>query len=257
MQITNIYLPWSKARNLLACFYQDNKGFIWFLMGIFFIRTTFINWNYIPTASMNPNLVEGDYVLVNKMAYDLKLPFIGTNLIAIAQPSRGDIVAFDRGGQLYVKRVLAIPGDRVQITDNSFYINGVQLQLTPTSLDIVTNKQLPYSSKVSFSGYRERNSVIGEETKSYNVIFAGDLPEYIENNLITDSSEFLVPNNNYFMIGDNRNLSHDSRYFGLIKREQIVGSINTILFNYQQIWQKITQQETIDKFRLLQQLTNR
>jgi len=88
-----------------------------------------------------------------------------------------------------------------------------------------------------------------ERTKRYDVIFANNLPDYIKDSLVNNSSEFIVPNGKYFMIGDNRNLSHDSRYFGPIDRDKIVGRINTILFNYQQLWNKVTQQKTMDKFR--------
>jgi len=71
---------------------------------------------------MNPNLIEGDFVLVHKFAFDIKLPFIGTNLIAINQPARGDIIAFEYKDILYVKRIMAVPGDTVQIINNAFLL---------------------------------------------------------------------------------------------------------------------------------------
>ncbi len=103
---------------------------------------------------MNPNLVEGNFVLVNRLAFDIKLPFIGTNLIAINQPARGDIIAFERKDTLYVKRVMAVPGDTVQIINNAFYINGTELPLKAISLDSINNKTPPYSSIYSFSAYQ-------------------------------------------------------------------------------------------------------
>jgi signal peptidase I len=152
----NVNLTPNNLRNLLVNLYQNNQGFFWFLLALFFIRSTFINWNYIPSASMNPNLIEGDFVLVNKLAYDIKMPYWGKNLFAINNPQRGDIVAFDRNGQLYVKRVLAIPGDSVQIHDNSFYINGIQLQLTPTSLDIVRTNNCPTLANIHLAPFEKK-----------------------------------------------------------------------------------------------------
>ncbi|MBA6352714.1 signal peptidase I [Colwellia sp. BRX9-1] len=254
MRIINEDLTPNNAINLLVRFYHSNKGFIWFLLALFFIRSTFINWNYIPSASMNPNLIEGDYVLVNKLAFDIKIPYWGKNIFPINNPQRGDIVAFDNDGNLFVKRVMAIPGDTVQVINNNFHINGSRLPLKATTMDIIKNKELPYSSKYSFSASQETNNTPAVKTKSYNVIFASDLPDYIKSSLVTNSPQFTVPTGKYFMIGDTRNMSHDSRYFGTIEREKIVGSIDRVLFNYQQLWNKVTQQKTIDKLRLWQQI---
>jgi len=122
MRLIKSYLSSCNIKRVLISFYKHNKGFIWFLFVLFFIRTTLINWNFIPSASMNPNLIEGDFVLVHKFAFDIKLPFIGTNLIAINQPARGDIIAFEYKDILYVKRIMAVPGDTVQIINNAFLL---------------------------------------------------------------------------------------------------------------------------------------
>jgi len=256
MRLINGYLTSRNVKRTLIYFYNVNKGFIWFVLMLFVIRSTLLNWNYIPSASMNPNLVEGDLVLVNKIAFDIKLPFIGVNLIAINHPARGDIVAFERKDRLYVKRVMAVPGDTVEIINNAFYINGTELPLKATSLAIINNNALPYSSQYSFSAYQESTVIApAKRKKNYDVIFANRLPAHIKDNLVNNSAEFTIPIGKYFMIGDNRYLSHDSRYFGLIERNQIVGCINTVIFNYQQLWKKITQQKTMDKLRVFQEIT--
>ncbi|MBA6368393.1 signal peptidase I [Colwellia sp. BRX8-2] len=250
----NVNLTPNNLRNLQVNLYQNNQGFFWFLLTLFFIRSTIINWNYIPSVSMNPNLIEGDYALVNKLAFDIKIPYWGKNLFAINNPQRGDIVVFDNKGSLFVKRVMAIPGDTVQIINNNFYINGSIHPLKATTMNVIKNKELSYSSKYSFSVYQETNNISASKKKNYNIIFASDLPDYIKSSLVTKSPLFTVPTGKYFMIGDNRKLSHDSRYFGSIEREQIVGSIDRVLFNYRQLWNKITQQKTIEKLRIWQQL---
>jgi signal peptidase I len=233
----------------LAQFYQQNKYFLWFLLTLFFIRSTFINWNYIPSGSMNPNLIEGDLALVNKLAYDIKIPFWGKNLIGISNPQRGEIVVFDNNNKLFVKRILAIPGDIVQIKENNFYVNRKKLPLKPTTNQLVENKKLPSSNKYSFNTFQESNFLHSKNHHSYTVIFAKDLPSRIHSNLVTDNIEFEIAQGHYFMIGDNRNLSHDSRYFGSVQRDKIVGKVNTVLFNYQQLWHAQTQHKTIDEHR--------
>lgn len=246
----------AKIKGKLTQLYHHNKFLFCFLVTLWFIRSTFLNWNYIPSPSMNPNLIEGDFVLVNKLAYDIKIPFWGENLIVTNNPQRGEIVAFDNNGVLFVKRVMAIPGDIVQIKDNTFHVNGRKLSLKPTSNELVENKQLSYSNKYSFDGYQESNFINSTNQHSYTVIFAESLPLRINNNLITETIEFEISDNNYFMIGDNRNLSHDSRYFGSVQRDKIVGKVNTVLFNYLQIWQALTEQKTIDEHRFFKQINH-
>ncbi|MGB0937747.1 MAG: signal peptidase I [Colwellia sp.] len=246
----------SKLKSRLFYFYTKNRGFLVFIFILLLIRSTFLNWNYIPTPSMNPNLIEGDFVLVNKLAYDIKLPFFGKNLVAINNPQRGDIAAFDNNGVLFVKRVMAIPGDTVKIKDNNFYINDKKLLLTPTTVNLVENNQLPYSNKYSFDTFQESNSVNTNKKHEYTVIYAQGLPDYIHSQLITDTIEFEVAEDHYFMIGDNRNLSHDSRYFGTVQRKNIVASVNTVLFNYQQLWHTLTGQHLVKDFRFFKQINN-
>jgi signal peptidase I len=226
-------------RNFIdAC--KNNKKFILFLLVLFIVRTAIVNWNFIPSASMNPGLVEGDFVLVNKFNYDIKIPLLGTNFIKIKDPIKGDVIAFNNDGQLLVKRVMAVAGDTVQVIKNSFYVNGVKLNIKTSNVDLVDNKQLPYSKKFKFSSFEETNVVGDGKSKSYNVVYASGLPKKLRDSLVVNTIEYTVPEGTYFMIGDNRNLSHDSRYFGPIKRDSIVGEVSYILFNYSQLWSRIS-----------------
>lgn len=194
-------------------------------------------------------------VLVNKLAYDIKVPFWGHNLFEINHPHRGDVVAFDRDGTLYVKRVMALPGDTIQIIDNVFYVNGKKLELTKAQVEAVEEKQFPYSNQYSFDAYLETNRRNIESPKSYHVVHATGLPKRLKDSLIVNTIDYTVPNDSYFMIGDNRNLSHDSRYFGPIKRKQVVGRISTILFNYQKIWKRLNHQEHVSELRLMKPIS--
>lgn len=214
---------------------KRNRKFIWFLFALFFVRTTIVNWNHIPSASMNPNLIEGDMVLVNKIAYDIKIPFWGRNVFQLSNPERGDVVAFHKDGTLFVKRVMALPGDTVQVIKNNFYVNGQKLNWTDSIVTAVEENRLPYSKHFKFVSFKETN----EASLSYDIIFATGLPEKIKKTLITNTDELIMQEGSYFMIGDNRNLSNDSRFFGPIQRENIVGNVTTTLFNYRELATKV------------------
>src|SRR5262249_25125047 len=89
-------------------------------------RSAVLDWNVVPTGSMNPTILEGDYILVNKLAYDIRLPFVGLSLTRCEDPARGDIVVFEPPGERdrYVKRIVGVPGDVVELRDNRLYVNG-------------------------------------------------------------------------------------------------------------------------------------
>src|SRR5438094_1322663 len=93
---------------------------------VFSIRSSLADWNDVPTGSMKPTIIEGDRIFVNKLAYDLKVPFTTWHLAQWSDPSRGEIVVFDspEDGTRLVKRVVAVPGDTVQLIENHLYIKG-------------------------------------------------------------------------------------------------------------------------------------
>lgn len=107
--------------------------------------------------------------------------------------SQAKIVVFDNDGALFVKRIMAMPGDIVQIKDNIFHVNWIKLSLKPTTVSLVENKQLPYSNKYSFDAYQESHFINSNNQYSYTAIFAKDLPSRIHDNLITNSIEFQIP----------------------------------------------------------------
>lgn len=222
----------SRSRQNFIDAFKSNKKTVWFIFALFFVRSTIINYNHIPSASMNPNLIEGDVVLVNKLAYDIKVPFWGRNIFKLNNPKRGDVVAFDNNGTLFVKRVLALPGDTIQLIKNVFYVNGKELNL---EVSVVEENRLTYSQHFKFLSFKETNKA----STNYDIVFATGLPEKFKKTLITNMKELIIPEGSYFMIGDNRNLSQDSRYFGPVQRKDIVGHVGTVMFNYRTIYSKI------------------
>jgi signal peptidase I len=107
---------------------RKNKGFLAFLVLFGVFRTAVADWNPIPSASMHPNLLEGDVVLVNRLAFDLKVPLTDMVLARLGEPARGDIVTFrsPRDGTRLIKRVAALPGDVVEMRNERLVINGRQ-----------------------------------------------------------------------------------------------------------------------------------
>src|ERR1700756_780860 len=105
---------------------RENKGFLLFLALFGIFRTAVADWNPIPSASMHPNLLEGDVVFVNRLAYNVKVPLTNIVLGQTGEPQRGDIVTFSspQDGKRLIKRLIAVPGDRVEMRNEQLVING-------------------------------------------------------------------------------------------------------------------------------------
>ncbi|MFB0932976.1 MAG: signal peptidase I, partial [Pseudomonadales bacterium] len=158
----------------------------------------------IPTGSMIPTLKVGDFIVVNKYAYGIRLPVIGTKIFDIDEPKNGDVMVFipPHEDQYFIKRVVGIPGDRVRYEDKVLFINGVE-QVQKFVAKIPPNKP---------------RYVVYEET-------LGGANHLIHKNNFRDTRayEWVIPEGHYFMMGDNRDQSSDSRYWGLASEENIVG----------------------------------
>ena len=158
----------------------------------------------IPTGSMIPTLKVGDFILVNKYAYGIRLPVVGTKIIDVGDPERGDSMVFipPHEEEYFIKRVIGLPGDRVRYQNKTLYINGVeQAQVFEREVREFRPRQLEF-----------------EET-------FGDRPHSIYRNLYNDPriQEWVVPEGHYFMMGDNRDQSNDSRFWGFVPDENVVG----------------------------------
>jgi signal peptidase I len=172
----------------------------------------------IPSASMMPGLVDGDFIIVNKYAYGLRLPLLHTRLLQIGEPRRGDVVVFrmpsDPSVHL-IKRLVGLPGDHVQVRDNQVYINGVAMP---------QHRDGAYPGGFGFHGaplVQERFGNVNHE-----LLFAAD-------RWATDF-EGTVPAGSYFFMGDNRNDSEDSRFaaVGYVPEHYLVGPARLIWLNW-------------------------
>nr|WP_315488702.1 signal peptidase I [uncultured Rhodoferax sp.] len=198
-------------------FLKQNRGFIAFLVCFGFFRLAIADWNPIPTGSMRPNILEGDVVLVNRVAYDFKLPFSDVALFNIENPERGDVITFTSptDGVRLIKRLVALPGDVVEMRNEVLTINGAVAEYSGP--DAVTER-LDNGNTTSALHIRER--VAGNER---TVQF---LPEV---GAKRNFGPLVVPNDSYFFLGDNRDNSADSRYIGFVPRHLLIGKAHRIV----------------------------
>jgi len=174
-------------------------------------RSAVADWNDVPSGSMKPTIFEGDRIVVNKLAYDLKIPFTTTRIMAWDNPVRGDIVVLysPADGKRLVKRVVGLPGDTVAMFDDGLVVNGVAISYAPPTAELVTGQTPGGEGKVIAT------ENLGES--AHAVMYphgAHCRPAF---------APVQVPEDAYFVMGDNRDESYDSRFFGPVPRDQIVG----------------------------------
>jgi signal peptidase I len=196
---------------------NGNKRYIAFLLLFGVFRTAVADWNPIPSASMRPTILEGDVVLVNRLAYDLKLPFTDTILAHLGEPQRGDIVTFSspRDRMRLIKRLVALPGDTVEMRDNHLLINGEAAEYASLG-----SESQPHPGQRGVAAARESESVGGSRRV---VQWLPGLASRSSFGPIT------VPKDEYLMLGDNRDNSEDSRYIGLVPRNLLIARAERIL----------------------------
>jgi signal peptidase I len=196
---------------------RANKGFLMFLMLFGIFRTAVADWNPIPSASMHPNLLEGDVVFVNRLAYNVKLPLTDIVLGQTGEPRRGDIVTFSSplNGTRLIKRVIALPGDRVEMRNEQLIINGQQAGYATIDHGIETIKGVGDIAAVRVG------ESLGDRTHAVQF-----LPQIKARR---DFDPVTVPAGQYMMLGDNRDNSEDSRYIGLVPRALLIGRAERVL----------------------------
>jgi signal peptidase I len=196
---------------------RQNRGFIAFMLALGLTRTAVADWNPIPSGSMRPTILEGDVVLINRLAYDLKLPLTDIRLAELGEPRRGDIVTFTSpaDGQRLIKRVVGLPGDRIAMRQEQLYVNGV-----PARYEAGDTHAEVLAEGVVLPAQRGTESLAGV---AHAVQFLPGVPAR------RDFDELLVPEGHYFMLGDNRDNSADSRYIGMVPRRALIGRAHHVL----------------------------
>lgn len=191
-------------------FLLRNRGFFVFLLGMLMFRSALADWNNVPTGSMQPTIRIGDRIVVNRMAYDLRVPFTHVALWHRADPQRDDIVIIDSAAtdERLVKRVVGVPGDRIALRGNVLYVNGHAAHYRAASVTgIAADLAQP-------AGYVDE----AVEGRHHLVRLQRYLPSPASN-----YGPVTVPAGHYLAMGDNRDDSYDSRFFGFVPRAEIVG----------------------------------
>jgi len=200
----------------------------------------------IPSDSMMPTLLDGDFIVVNKFAYGLRLPVLNSKIVSIGEPQRGDVVVFRYPPDPainYIKRLVGLPGDTVQVKDDQLIINGKAVP----AVDIGRYNDGCYTN------FRLMSETLGTHThqtlscRTPDSIGAQASPtcnRHMDHSYLCieptmsgttdrgDSDEFVVPAGKYLMIGDNRDNSEDSRFWGMVPEQNLVGKASRIWFNW-------------------------
>jgi signal peptidase I len=190
------------------------RGWIGSILITLLIATSFksaiADWYVVPTGSMKPTILEGDRIFTNKLAYDLRIPFTTRHIASWDNPRPGEIVIFNSpaDGKCLVKRVIGVPGDVIAMNNDQLFINGRPLKYAPldpgSSAAAMTDEDYQFYSE-DLTGRRHTVAII-----PYRPALRSFPP-------------VTVPEGRYFMMGDNRDNSADSRYFGFVDRRLVLG----------------------------------
>ncbi len=207
---------------------RDNiKAILWTLAIFFFIRTFLFEAYRIPSGSMQPTLLVGDWLFVNKFAYGPHVPFTSVNLPGYDEPARGDVIVFKSPDQLdqpddpnptLVKRLVAVAGDTVHMRGGLFFLNG-EPQPQPEAMRV--NPKLDGSFSHPLFAWQQAHEIRGSRI--------GDPPDAPT---LDDWGPLVVPAGYLFMLGDNRYDSKDGRYWGLVPRENVRGRPAFVYYSY-------------------------
>ncbi len=185
------------------------------------LRSALADWNDVPTGSMKPTILEGDRIWVNKLAYDLKVPFTTWHLAEWGAPARGEVVVFysPHDGVRLVKRVVGLPGDVLEMRNGQLRLNGTDVTYEP-----LTSGAPAFLSEAEQARHRFALECLPGRTHPVMGLAA---PAGMR-----DFGPVTVAAGHYFMMGDNRDNSFDSRSFGTVERGRIVGRASSVALSF-------------------------
>lgn len=215
-----------KISTVLGSALRNNKSLVLFVFLMVIFRGAIADWHPVPTGSMKPTILEGDVVLQNKLAYDLKIPFTDITLATLGEPERGDIVIINSevADLRLIKRLIGMPGDEIALINNQLFINGL-----PASYTVSTFDQ---------SGFDQHAPLRTSDTEqvTYALESFDGMPDHVVSvkrsaGQTTPHFKTVVPAGHYFFMGDNRDSSADSRYYGSIPRNELRGKATHTLLS--------------------------
>ena len=231
---------------------EYSKSFFPVLLVVFILRSFIVEPFQIPSESMVPTLEVGDFILVNKFTYGLRLPVVRNKVVDINQPKRGDVMVFfpPKEKRYFIKRVVGLPGDKIDYIDNELFVNGKKIKETLLTTGIAdktvgeSNDHAKYiGGQLYVNGQRIAGALAETRSHPYYQLYSEGLGdgEHLTRKLLNPGyhgrniSSYIVPKGHYFMMGDNRNNSSDSRIWGPVPEENIVGKAFAIWMHWKKL----------------------
>jgi len=214
--------PAAPADAGLGGFLREWRGFFIFVVLMVVFRSIIADWNHVPSGSMRPTLLVGDRVVVNKLAFDLRVPFTFIRLWQHADPERGDIITFEspKDQKLLIKRVIGVPGDRVELRSNFLWVNGIAATYRPLTEEEIAPLQLPDADDFS---------IMVETSMGHSRITLRELRRIPSR--YRSFPTINIPEGKYLVLGDNRDNSGDFREVGLVDRDSVLGRAHSVAFS--------------------------
>jgi signal peptidase I len=217
------------------------KSFFPIILIVFLLRSFLVEPFKIPSGSMIPTLLVGDFILVNKFTYGIRLPVINRKIVEVNLPQRGEVMVFrypENPTLDYIKRVVGLPGDRIEYRNKRLSVNGQLVQVDKDDDYQYVDGGLSFVSSMRFwetLGSHRHSIIINPEAPALQLAGVKQFPQ--RENCVYNEQEFncLVPQGNYFMMGDNRDSSSDSRYWGFVPEQNIVGKAFLVWWNFSEL----------------------
>lgn len=200
----------SKADDKQPLLVEYSVSFFPVLAAVLVVRSFLAEPYTIPSGSMLPTLEIGDYILVNKFAYGLRLPVAGNRFVNIGEPQRGDVVVFrfpENPSENFIKRLVGLPGDHIRVDGPNLYVNNQLVSNSVTHVDTDSESWQQYFTETLGQHVHLKRQLVGADS----------------NRLEMKYTDVVVPQGHYFMMGDNRDESNDSRFWGFVPDRNIVG----------------------------------